>query len=117
MTVAEYELHFNELIPYVPDLVKSPVDQAHFFHRGLNLDIRQFMRVTMDKPYEKVVQDALQTEELALERRRVRDASFKRKGKGQSFSQFPKRGKTFGNVGGSSSMTVMTTSSPVPQST
>ncbi len=33
MTVEEYEGKFNELIPYVPDLVRSDADQASYLRR------------------------------------------------------------------------------------
>ncbi|EOY26399.1 Gag protease polyprotein [Theobroma cacao] len=41
LTVEEYKARFNELMLYVPDLVKSEQDQASYFEEELRNEIRE----------------------------------------------------------------------------
>ncbi|WRX23681.1 Retrotransposon gag domain - like 10 [Theobroma cacao] len=45
LTIEEYEARFNELMSYVPDLVKIELDQANYFEEGLRNEIRDCMIV------------------------------------------------------------------------
>ncbi|EOX99993.1 Gag protease polyprotein [Theobroma cacao] len=66
LTVEEYETRFNELMLYVPDLVKSEQNQASYFEEGLRNEIRERMTVTGREPHKEVVQMALRAEKLVL---------------------------------------------------
>ncbi|EOY03313.1 Gag protease polyprotein [Theobroma cacao] len=54
LTVEEYETRFNELMLYVPDLVKSEQDQASYFEERLRNEIRERMTVTGREPHKEV---------------------------------------------------------------
>ncbi|EOY26224.1 Gag protease polyprotein [Theobroma cacao] len=69
LTIEEYEARFNELMSYVPDLVKSEQDQASYFEEGLRNEIRERMTVTGQEPHKEVVQMALRVEKLTNENR------------------------------------------------
>ncbi|EOY08575.1 Gag protease polyprotein [Theobroma cacao] len=79
LIVEEYETRFNELILYVPNLVKSEQDQASYFEEGLRNEIRERMIVTGREPHKEVVQMALQAKKLATENRRIQTEFAKRK--------------------------------------
>ncbi|WRX21068.1 Retrotransposon gag domain - like 10 [Theobroma cacao] len=79
LTVEEYETRFNELMLYVPDLVKSEQDQASYFEERLRNGIRELMTVTGREPHKEVVQMALRAEKLATENRRIRTEFAKRR--------------------------------------
>ncbi|XP_017970212.1 PREDICTED: uncharacterized protein LOC18604294 [Theobroma cacao] len=93
LTIEEYEARFNELMSYVPDLVKSEQDQASYFEEGLRNEIRERMTVTGREPHKEVVQMALRAEKLTNENRRMRAEFAKRRNPNVSSSQLPKRGK------------------------
>ncbi|EOY31685.1 Uncharacterized protein TCM_038736 [Theobroma cacao] len=84
LTVEEYETRFNELMLYVPDLVKSEQDQASYFEEGLRNEIRERMTVIGREPHKEVVQMALWAEKLATENRRIRTEFAKRKNPGRA---------------------------------
>ncbi|EOX94106.1 DNA/RNA polymerases superfamily protein [Theobroma cacao] len=83
----EYETRFNELMLYVPNLVKSEQDQASYFEEGLRNEIRERMIVTGREPYKEVVQMALRAEKLAIENRRIRTEFAKMRNPNMSSSQ------------------------------
>ncbi|WRX30363.1 hypothetical protein QQP08_022850 [Theobroma cacao] len=89
----EYETRFNELMLYVPNLVKSEQDQASYFEEGLHNEIRERMTVTGKEPHKEVVQMALRAEKLATENRRIWTEFVKRRNLGMSSSKPVKRGK------------------------
>ncbi|EOY01006.1 Gag protease polyprotein [Theobroma cacao] len=91
LTIEEYEARFNELMSYVPDLVKSEQDQASYFEEGLRNEIRERMTVTGREPHKEVVQMALRAEKLTNENRRMRAEFAKRRNPNVSSSQLPKR--------------------------
>ncbi|EOX94025.1 Gag protease polyprotein [Theobroma cacao] len=93
LIVKEYEAHFNELVSYVPDLVKTEWDQANYFEEGLRNEIRDRLTVTCKEPYKEVVQMALRAEKLETENRRIRAEFAKRKNLITSSSQPSKKGK------------------------
>ncbi|WRX21066.1 zinc finger protein [Theobroma cacao] len=110
-TVEEYEARFNELMLYVPDLVKSEQDQTNYFEEGLCNEIRERMTVTGREPHKKVVQMALRADKLANENRRIRAEFANRKNSSVSSSQPPKRGK---DSTASRSTTSISVTSPRP---
>ncbi|WRX25993.1 zinc finger protein [Theobroma cacao] len=111
LTVEEYETQFNELLSYVPDLVRTEQDQADYFEEGLRNEIRERMTMTGREPYKEVVQMALRVEKLANENRRMRAELAKRKNPNMSSSQPLKRAKgSF--VSGSAPSVKVTSSRP-----
>ncbi|WRX10634.1 Retrotransposon gag domain - like 10 [Theobroma cacao] len=58
LTIEEYETRFNELMLYVPELVRLEQDQANYFEEGLRNEIRERMIMTGKKSYKEVVQMA-----------------------------------------------------------
>ncbi|WRX12108.1 Retrotransposon gag domain - like 10 [Theobroma cacao] len=89
LTIEEYEARFNELLLYVPNLVKSEQDQASYFEEGLRNEIKEQMTVTGKEPHKEVVQMALRAEKLAIKNRRIQTEFAKRKNLGISSSQPP----------------------------
>ncbi|EOY08397.1 Gag protease polyprotein [Theobroma cacao] len=116
LIVEEYETRFYELMLYVPDLVKSEMDQASYFEEGLRNEIRERMTVTGREPHKEVVQMALQAEKLATENRRIRTEFAKRKNPGMSSSQPVKRGKESTTSGSTTSVSVTSPRPPFPPS-
>ncbi|WRX29416.1 Reverse transcriptase domain - like 10 [Theobroma cacao] len=106
LTVEEYETRFNELILYVPDLVKFKQDQASYFEEGLRNEIRERMTVTGREPHKQVIQTALQAEKLEIENRRIQTEFAKRRNLGMSSSQPVKRGKDSATSGSTTSVSV-----------
>ncbi|WRX30365.1 zinc finger protein [Theobroma cacao] len=106
LTVEEYETRFNELILYVPDLVKSEQDQTSYFEEGLRNEIKERMTVTGREPHKKVVQMALRAEKLATKNRKIRTKFVKRRNLGLSSSQPVKRGKDSATSGSTTSVFV-----------
>ncbi|WRX31634.1 hypothetical protein QQP08_024121 [Theobroma cacao] len=68
MTIEEYETRFNELMSYIPKLVRLEQDQVNYFEEGLYNEIRERMIVTGKESYKEVVQMALRAKKLATER-------------------------------------------------
>ncbi|WRX10265.1 Reverse transcriptase domain - like 10 [Theobroma cacao] len=116
LTVEEYETRFNELMLYVPDLVKFEQDQASYFEEGLRNEIRERMTVTGREPHKEVVQMALQAEKLAIENMRIRTEFAKRRNLGMSSSQPVKRGKDSAISGSTTSVSVTSPRPPFPPS-
>ncbi|EOY08556.1 Gag protease polyprotein, putative [Theobroma cacao] len=116
LTVEEYEARFNELMLYVPDLVKSKQDQASYFEEGLRNEIRERMTVIGREPHKEVVQMALRAEKLANENRRMRAEIAKRRNLSGSSSQQPKRGKDL-MASGSITSALITSSRPLVSQT
>ncbi|EOX93975.1 Gag protease polyprotein [Theobroma cacao] len=116
LTVEEYETRFNELMLYVPDLVKSEQDQASYFEEGLRNEIRERMTVTGREPHKEVVQMALRAEKLATENRRIRTEFAKRRNPSMSSSQPVKRGKDSAISGSTTSVSVTSPRPPFPPS-
>ncbi|EOY26216.1 Gag protease polyprotein [Theobroma cacao] len=116
LTVEEYETRFNELMLYVPDLVKSEQDQASYFEEGLRNEIRERMTVTGREPHKEVVQMALRAEKLATENRRIRTEFAKRRNPGMSYSQSVKRGKDSAISRSTTSISVTSPRPPFPPS-
>ena len=114
LTVEEYETRFNELMLYVPDLVKSEQDQASYFEEGLRNEIRERMTVTGREPHKEVVQMALRAEKLATENRRIRTEFAKKRNLGMSSSQPVKRGKDSATSGSTTSVSVISPRPPFP---
>ncbi|WRX29419.1 Retrotransposon gag domain - like 10 [Theobroma cacao] len=71
LTIEEYETRFNELMLYVPELVRLEQDQVNYFEEGLRNEIWERMIVTGNESYKEVVQMALRAEKLAIENRRI----------------------------------------------
>ncbi|EOY13861.1 Gag protease polyprotein [Theobroma cacao] len=116
LTVEEYETRFNELMLYVPDLVKSEQDQASYFEEGLRNEIRERMTVTGREPHKEVVQMALRAEKLATENRRIQTEFAKRRNLGMFSSQPVKRGKDSAILGSTTSVSVISPRPPFPPS-
>ncbi|WRX11508.1 Reverse transcriptase domain - like 10 [Theobroma cacao] len=116
LTVEEYETRFNELMLYVPDLVKSEQDQASYFEEGLRNEIRERMTVTSREPHKEVVQMALRAEKLATENRRIQTEFAKKRNLGMSSSQPVKRGKDSATSGSTTSVFVTSPRTPFPPS-
>ncbi|WRX12993.1 Reverse transcriptase domain - like 10 [Theobroma cacao] len=69
LTIEEYENCFNELMLYVPELVRLEQDQVNYFEERLRNEIWKRMIVTSMESYKEVVQIALRAEKLATENR------------------------------------------------
>ncbi|WRX22757.1 hypothetical protein QQP08_015244 [Theobroma cacao] len=93
LTVEKYEARFNELMSYVPDLVKTELDQANYFEEGLRNEIRDCMTVIGRKPYKEVVQMALRAKKLATKNRSIWAEFAKRRNPNIFSSQPSKKGK------------------------
>ncbi|WRX31002.1 Retrotransposon gag domain - like 10 [Theobroma cacao] len=114
LTVEEYEDRFNELMLYVPDLVKTEQDQASYFEEGLRNEIRERMTVTSREPHKEVVQMAIRAEKLANENKRMRAEFAKRRNFSISSSQPTKRGKDLFASGSTTSTFVASSRPPFP---
>ncbi|EOY14025.1 Gag protease polyprotein, putative [Theobroma cacao] len=79
MTIEEYETRFNELMSYVPKLVRLEQDQVNYFEEGLCNEIRERMLVTGKESYKEVMQMALRAEKLTTENRQIRAEFAKRR--------------------------------------
>ncbi|WRX26119.1 Retrotransposon gag domain - like 10 [Theobroma cacao] len=111
LTIEEYKARFNELMSYVPNLVKSEQDQASYFDEGLRNEIRERMIVTGREPHKEVVQMSLRAEKLANENRRMRAEVAKRKN-----PNLPKRGKDTSTSESIASVSVISPRPPLLQS-
>ncbi|XP_017978483.1 PREDICTED: uncharacterized protein LOC108662488 [Theobroma cacao] len=109
LTIEEYETQFNELLSYVPDLVRTEQDQADYFKEGLHNEIRERMTVTGREPHKEIVQMTLRAKKLANENRRMRAELAKRKNPNMSSNQPLKRSK--GSFISRSAPSVLVTSS------
>ncbi|EOY20442.1 Gag protease polyprotein [Theobroma cacao] len=116
LTIEEYEARFNELMLYVPDLVKSEQDQASYFEEGLRNEIRERMTMIGREPHKEVVQMALRAEKLSNENRRMRAEIAKKMNPSGSSSQQPKRGKD-SMASGSTTSAPITSSLPLVSQT
>ncbi|WRX24309.1 Retrotransposon gag domain - like 10 [Theobroma cacao] len=114
LTVEEYKARFNELMLYVPDLVKSEQDQVNYFKEGLRNEIREQMTVTGREPHKEVVQMALRVEKLVIGNKRIRTEFAKKKNLGISSSQLVKRGKDSYASGSTTSVLVTSPQPPFP---
>ncbi|WRX10271.1 Retrotransposon gag domain - like 10 [Theobroma cacao] len=117
MTIEEYETRFNELMSYVPELVRLEQDQVNYFEEGLRNEIRKRMIVTSNESYKEVVQMALRAEKLVTENRRIRAEFTKRKNLLTLPGQSSKRGRDSTSTAGSTtSASVASTRPPSQQS-
>ncbi|EOY08615.1 Gag protease polyprotein [Theobroma cacao] len=109
LTIKEYEACFNELMSYVPNLVKTEQDQANYFEEGLQNEIRDRMTVMGKEPYKEVVQMALRAEKLATENRKIRAEFAKRRNPNISSNQPLKKGKDFSASGSATTFSIAST--------
>ncbi|WRX25693.1 Retrotransposon gag domain - like 10 [Theobroma cacao] len=117
MTIEEYETCFNELILYIPKLVRLEQDQVNYLEEGLRNEIRERMIVTGKESYKKVVQMALRAEKLAIEKRQIRVEFIKRRNPPTFLSQSSKRGRDLTSaIGSTTSASVASTRPPSQQS-
>ncbi|WRX18079.1 zinc finger protein [Theobroma cacao] len=117
MTIEEYETRFNELMLYVPKLVRLEQDQVNYFEEELRNEIRKRMIVTGKESYKKVVKMALRAEKLATENRRIRAKFAKRRNSPTFSGQSSKRGRDSTSTAGSTtSASVASTRPPSQQS-
>ncbi|EOX99639.1 Gag protease polyprotein [Theobroma cacao] len=115
-TIEEYEARFNELMSYVPDLVKTEQDQVTYFEEGLRNEIRDRMTVTGKEPYKEVVQMAMRVEKLAIENKQIRAEFAKMRNLSISFYQPSKKGKDLSTSGSTTAILVASTRPPSQQS-
>ncbi|WRX18086.1 zinc finger protein [Theobroma cacao] len=117
LTIEEYETRFNELMLYVPELVRLEQDQVNYFEEGLRNEIHERMIVTGKESYNEVVQIALRAKKLAIENRRIRVEFAKRRNSPTFPSQSSKRGRDSTSTAGSTtSASVSSTRPPSQQS-
>ncbi|EOY13520.1 Gag protease polyprotein [Theobroma cacao] len=116
LTVEEYKTRFNELMLYVPNLVKYEQDKASYFEEELRNEIKERMTVTGKEPHKEVVQMALRAEKLATENRKISTEFAKRKNPGISSSQPVKRGKDSAISGSTTSVSMTSPRPPFPPS-
>ena len=88
-SVVEYETKLKDLAAFVPELVGSKKMLASKFEGGLNLSIREKMSITGAQSFKQIVQQALRTEKLVQEDRRVREHFAKRRN--TEFTRFSKK--------------------------
>ncbi|WRX28969.1 Retrotransposon gag domain - like 10 [Theobroma cacao] len=117
MTIEEYETCFNELMSYVPELVRLEQDQVNYFDEGLHNEIRERMIVTGKESYKEVVQMALRAEKLTTENRQIRAEFAKRRNLPMILGQSLKRGRdSISTAGSTTSAFVASTRPPSQQS-
>ncbi|WRX14562.1 Retrotransposon gag domain - like 10 [Theobroma cacao] len=115
MTIEEYETRFNELMSYVPELVRMEQDQVNYFEEGLRNEIWERMIVTSKEPYKEVVQMALRAEKLATENRWIRAEFAKRRNPSTFPGQFSKRGRDSTPTTGSTTLAFVASTRPPSQ--
>ena len=83
-TVKEYEIEFNRLAPYAPELVREEGAKARFFTQGLNPHIRRFVMSRQASTFGGAVEMAMAIEKDFLDSRASQSSKDHKKRKGNA---------------------------------